>query len=311
MLFKKLLAGMSAAAIAASIAALPAAADEIKPDDNGVYGTAGIIWMIQDQWDHKKDIDLDPTVEMETTVVDSTYHNVNITGNGQYTVDMSGYCPPPDWTEIGVMAGYLGVLVKIDFDTYTDVSFQIDSATIDGVDYTFPDQGINPETDEPYQPLEEPESSDVAVDGQKMIKIKNSYGNCPPSEPQIDSVAWTTPDTLSITFTVTGLPTDKIADNADEVIEQVYGTGATDYSAEAEEEESEAEEESAPETEEEAAEGDAAETEAAETKAASDSKKDDKKDEEKSSNTGLIVGIVAACVVVVGAIVFFVVKKKK
>ncbi|MBR1725021.1 MAG: hypothetical protein IJ723_08425, partial [Ruminococcus sp.] len=113
MLFKKIIAGFSAAAIAASIAALPAAADEIQPDENGVYGTAGIIWMIQDQWDHKKDIDVDPTDEFETVTIDGTYHNVNIPGNGQYTVLLSGWAPyEEDWDAAKV--GNLGAAINVD-----------------------------------------------------------------------------------------------------------------------------------------------------------------------------------------------------
>ncbi len=307
MIFKKLIAGFSAATIAATLAALPAAADEIKADENGVYGQAGIIWMIRDQWDHKKGLDLDPTDEFETYTISATHHDVNITGNGQYTVDMSGYHAPQDWLDVGVEVGYLGVLCTLDFENNPDLTFELNEATIDGQTYTF-ETGKN-EDGEPIQVLED---SEIVENGMKMIKIKNGYGDQIKSDPEMTAAAWTTTDPLTVTFTIGGLPTDKIEDNPDEVIEKVYGNGSIDNDpAEGEEEaETEAETEEEPaETEaaEEEGDGDAAET----TAAAADNKDDDKEDEESSSNTGLIIGIIAAVVVLAGVIGFVVVKKKK
>lgn len=304
MLMKKLIAGFSAATIAATLAALPAAADEITADDNGVYGTAGIIWMIRDQWDHKKDLDLDPTDEFETYTISGTYHNVNITGNGQYTVDMSGYHAPQDWLDVGVEVGYLGVLCNLDFESHPEIGFELDEATIDGTTYTF-EKGTNEDGD-PIQILED---SEVVENGKKMIKIKNGYGDQIKSEPEMTTAAWTTTDPLTITFTISGLPTDKIEDNPDEVIEQVYGNGSIDNDpAEGEEETEETE----AETEEAPAETEEAEKEEAETTAPAENKDDgDTVGEEKSSNTGVIIGIVAAAVVLLGVIGFVVVKKKK
>ncbi|MCR5143663.1 MAG: hypothetical protein K6C68_14295 [Ruminococcus sp.] len=309
MILKKLIAGFSAAAIAASLAALPAAADAPEADENGVYGTAGIIWMIRDQWDHKKDLELDPTDEFETYTISSTYHNVNITGNGQYTVDMSGYHAPQDWLDVGVEVGYLGVLCNLDFETYTDIGFELDEATIDGKTYKF-EKGLN-EEGEPIQVLED---SEIIENGKKMIKIKNGYGDQIKSEPEMDTLAWTTTDPLTVTFTISGLPTDKIADNPDEVIEQVYGNGSIDNDpAEGEEEEAEAETEA--ETEEAPAETEAAagEEAPAETEAEKAEIEDKKEADEKEegSNTGVIAGVVAAVVVILGIIGFAVVKKKK
>lgn len=308
MLMKKLIAGFSAAVIAASIAALPAAADEAAAaptaDENGVYGTAGIIWMIRDQWDHRKSLDLDPTDELETYTISSTYHNVNITGNGQYTVDMSGYHAPQDWLDVGVEVGYLGVLCNLDFETYTGIGFELDEATIDGQTYTF-EKGVN-EDGEPIQVIED---SEVVENGCKMIKIKNGYGDQIKSDPEMTTAAWTTTDPLTITFTISGLPTDKIEDNPDEVFEQVYGNGSIDNDpVEGEEEaETEAETEEPAETETDGETPEVIETQAAADK---DEKKDDK-DEEKDSNTGVVVGIVAAAVVLLGIIGVVVAKKKK
>lgn len=308
----RLFAGLSAAAFAAVTAAMPAAAEaaEIPADENGVYASAGIIWMIQDQWDHKKNINSDPTDEFETTTISGTYHNVNITGNGQYTVDMSGYHAPQDWLDIGVLVGYLGVEMEFDFDTYPDVTFAIDEATIDGTKYTFT-QGINPETDEPYQVLEEPESTDASVMGEKIIKIKNSYGNPLTAEPEMTSDAWKTTDTISVTFTVSGLPTDKVEGYANEVVEQVYGSGSIDNDP-AEGEEAAAE--SAAECEDGAAEESAAEDGADLDKGAAEADKADadKDSEEKSSvSPAYIAGFVVGVAVVAVVVAVIVVKKKR
>lgn len=324
MKFKKILAGMIAAVIASAIMAMPASAADIKADDNGVYGQAGIIWMIRDQWDHRKGLtdDYHPTDEMETYEISCTHKDVNITGNGQYTVEMSGYHAPQEWLDAGVQAGYLGVLCTLDFENNEDLVMELDEATIDGVTYTF-EKGTTTNKKGEEERVQLLEDSEIIANGQKMIKIKNGYGDCIKSEPEMDATAWTTTEPITITFTISGLPNDKAVGFTDEVVEKVYGNGSIENDpAEGEESEEEttaeseapaettaAADEKPAETKEEtaSAEEKPAETTAAKTENSSAAAKEEEK---SSSNTGLIVGICAA-VVVIGAVCVIVAKKKK
>ena len=279
-----------------------------QPDENGIYGQAGISWMIMDWWDYRRGTSEPAMDEMGTMEVSSTYHDVNITGNGSYTVDMSGYdCK--DVSGADYYCGYLGLYLELPLEAPDEeegfeptVKVNIDDVTIDGVTYTF---------------IEQPIPEDSELDG-KMLKIKNAYGEPAVTEPPMDNTAWTTTDPITINFTITGLPTDKIEGFADETVEKICGNGDIANDPPIGGEESEAEEteeaetsdaEEAPAETEAAAEEAPAETEAA---PAEESKPDDssKADEEKS-NTGLIVGIAAAAVVVIGVVIALVVKKKK
>ena len=323
MKFKRILAGMSAAVIASAIMAMPASAADIKADENGVYGQAGIIWMIRDQWDHRKGLtdEYHPTDEMETYEISCTHKDVNITGNGQYTVEMSGYHAPQEWLDINVQTGYLGVLCTLDFEDNEDLVMELDEATIDGVTYTFEKGTVTNKKGEEER-VQVLEDSEIIENGQKMIKLKNGYGDCIKSEPEMDATAWTTTEPLTITFTISGLPTDKIEGFENEVIEKVYGNGSIENDPpEGEGEEESAAESEAPtettaaaeekpaETKEEtaSAEEKPAETTAAKTENSSAAATETEK---SSSNTGLIVGICAA-VVVIGAVCVIVAKKKK
>lgn len=296
---KKICAAAGAAAVALSSTMLPASAAALEADENGVYGQAGIVWMICDQWDHRKDISAEPMDETEENVISCTHKDVNITGNGQYTVEMSGYYPE-NAEEVGWNIGYLGVEANLDFADNEDLSMEIDECTIDGVTYTFT-KGLD-EEGEPIQLLEDPEVTDG---GQKMIKIKNVYGNNAVTEPEMDAKTWLTTDPLTITFTISGLPTDKVEGYEDEVIEKVYGNGSIENDPAEEEADTES-------TAEDTASEEAAETTAAEASAPADTSSEIAADEEEeSSNTPLIVGGVAVGVIAVVAIVIVVVKKKK
>lgn len=313
MFFKRSLTALGAAAVLAVTTVMPCLADDKLPvpeaDANGVYCQAGIIWQIRDQWDHKTEIDRDPMDEKETMVLDGTYKNVNITGNGEYTVEMSGYHVDDEWIEAGITCGYLGVELNLDFDTYSDVEahkgvlFEITKATVDGVDYTFTNE-VN-EDGEYQQVMEDPENT---TDGQKVIKIKNSWGAMPEnSTPAMSGEAWATTDPITITFVVTGLPTDKVEGYADEVIEKVYGNGTIDAAGgdESSEEEvsSAADESKADESVAESKAADSSKADAATSTSDSSSKSDD------STNVGLIAGIAGAAVLVI-IIIAVVVKKK-
>lgn len=310
MLLKKSITSLCAALVFAAAAVVPcAAAKELKipeADANGVYGQAGIVWMVMDQWDHRKDITLEPTDEKETVTLDGTYKDVNITGNGEYTVEMSGYHIEDDWIEAGAQMGYLGVELTLNFDecfdeeTYEGVTFEVTKAVIDGTEYTFTNNIVD---DAHEQVIEPPE---ISADGQRMIKIKNGYGKLPEfCTPALNNDVWKTTDPLTITFKVSGLPTDKIEGYADEVIEKVYGNGTIDGAADessVEEASSSVEESKADESVTESK-ADSSKADTASTDSSSSS------DKEESSNTGLIIGIVCAAVVVI-AVVAVVIKKK-
>ncbi len=301
MILKRIAAGFSAAAMAATLiaaGALTCSADdaEITADENGVYGQAGICWMVMDQWDHRRGTEEGPLDESGAIELSGTYHDVNITGNGEYTVDMSGYYPPNDAVTYNI--GYLGLYTTMPVETPEDggtVIITLTEAVIDGTTYTI---------------TESPLPEDSELDG-KIYKIKNGYGENAKTEPEMDAKAWATTDTMSITFTIEGLPTDKIADNADEVIEQVYGNGSIENDPVEGEEESAAEESAAEES---AAEGDTAEPEAeaeedTDGTAAASPADSTVEEEDSSPRIGLIIGI-AAGVIVVAVIVVVIVKKK-
>ncbi|MBQ8965538.1 hypothetical protein [Ruminococcus sp.] len=290
--------------------AVTASAEEIpEPDENGVYGQAGIAWMIMDWWDYRRGTSEPAMDEMGSMEISSTYHDVNITGNGSYTVDMSGYdCK--DVSGGDYYCGYFGLYLELPLEAPDEekgieptVVVTIDDVTIDGVKYTF---------------VEQPIPEDSELDG-KLLKIKNAYGEPAVCEPEMDNYAWATTDPITINFTITGLPTDKIEDFPDETVEKICGNGdiANDPPIGGEAEESEAADpvaEEEPVAEEAPAETEAAvEEEKPEETSAAESKKEEpaaEKQEEKS-NTGLIVGICAAAVAVIGVVIALIAKKKK
>lgn len=305
MFLKKGFCALSAAAIAA-FSAIPVCADAELPvpeaDENGVYCHGGIVWQIMDQWDHRDELSLDALCEDCETVVGVTHKDVNITGNGEYTVEMSGYKPDFDYD-----LGFFGVEVDLDFDTYADVEndigprFEVTKCVIDGTEYTFRND-IN-EDGVHEQILEDCSNGE---DGQKMIKIKNAYGELPEGmiTPEMDTKIWKTADPITITFTVSGLPTDKIEDYPDEVYEAISGEGFTDYAAELDQ----PDETSTPEvvdTQDSTKESKADASSAAK----SDSSKAEDDDKDEDSNLPLILGICGG-VVVLAVIVVVIVKKK-
>ena len=315
MFLKKSIAAIGAAALLVATTVMPALAkdkDKELPvpeaDANGVYCQAGIIWQIRDQWDHKTEIYNEPKDEKETITLDGTYKNVNITGNGEYTVEMSGYHVDDEWIEAGITVGYLGVELNLDFDTYSNVDehkgvlFEIKKATVDGVEYTFTNEAN--EDGEYQQVLEDIEN---AMNGEKVVKIKNGWGNLPEnSTPAITNDAWTTTDPITITFEVTGLPTDKVEGYAEEYFEQVYGNGTIDAAGGDDSEVDSAADESTADESVAESKADSSKADAASSSSSDSSSKSDSKD---SSNVGLIAGIAGGAVLLI-IIIAVVVKKK-
>ncbi len=312
MFMKKSICALSAAAIAA-FSAMPAFADAAEfpvpePDADGVYCHAGIVWQVRDQWDHRNELSLDALDETESFVIDCTHKDVNITGNGEYTVEMSGYLPDYEYD-----LGFFGVEVDLDFDTYADTEadlgprFEITKVVMDGVEYTCKNE-LN-EDGVHEQILEDIENGE----GQKMIKFKNSWGSEPPSfmDPPVDNKIWTTADPITFTFTVSGLPTDKIEGYENETVEKVYGFGSTEAAAAAAE--AEGGDSSVAEDTDAAVPTVGAEEESkAESKAAASSVKSSDSSEaekEESSKLPLILGICGGVLVV--AVVAVVLVKKK
>lgn len=310
MIFKKAITTLCAAAFAAS-AVMPimasAAVETPEADADGVYCQAGIVFQIRDQWDHRNEIKLEPFDETETTVLDISFKDVNITGNGEYTVEMSGYLPE----YIDDIAGFLAVELDIDFTKYSNVedgvategvNFQVNKAVIDGVEYTF-NTGLG-DDEKPYQPLENGEKFE---NNQQIIKIKNGWGelHADMCTPEMPKEVWTTADPMSITFTVSGLPTDKIEGFENEVVERVYGNG-TNVGAEEEESSEVVEESSAAESE---AADSTAETASSEAASEADSSSSSDSSDSDGISVGLIAGIAAGAVVII-AIIAVIIKKK-
>ena len=300
-------AGIASLSMMASGMTAYAADEEIpQPDENGVYGQAGIAWMIMDWWDYRRGTSEPAMDEMGTMEVSSTYHDVNITGNGSYTVDMSGYdCK--DVSGGDYYCGYFGLYLELPLEAPDEeegfqptVVVNIDDVTIDGVKYTF---------------IEQPLPEDSELDG-KMLKIKNAYGEPAVTDPPMDNYAWKTTDPITINFTISGLPTDKIEGFADETVEKVCGNGdiANDPPIGGEESTAESVAESTAESESPAEEAPAAEEEApADSNAVSKAENSSETEEktEKKSNTGLIVAIAVGAAALIGVVIALAAKKKK
>lgn len=276
MKIRNVFSGICAGILALGTTALPCLADTESSDT--AYGKAGIVWMIQDQWDHRNTIELEPYDEMETSVISCTHTDVNITGNGQYEVSLEGYHCPDDLLDI-VLVGNLGVEFTLDFKEYADLTVSLDECTIDSVTYTF---NAQPE-------LEETELG-------KILKIKNSYGNHADTTPEMDDKPWRTTDPLTVKFTVSGLPTDKTENNPDEDIVTVYGNGSIDNDV--------AEESSIAEVSEESS--DTAVSSTADSQSDTSSKA-----EEKDSGVNWIIYACIAGGIVVVIVVIAVIAKKK
>lgn len=301
MKLNKFFTGMCAAVFALCSTVLPCAADAAE-DASGGYGRAGIVWMVMDWWDHKNSIDLEPFDEMETEVISCTHTDVNITGNGQYTVSMEGYKVPDEAIDFALI-GNLGVELDMDFEAYEELNVVLDEAVIDGVTYTFNEQ---PELEK---------FAEGTFKEARVMKLKNPYGNVANTTPEMTNDPWTTTDPLTITFTVSGLPEDKIADNPDENIVTVFGSGSVDNdapeddgtavssAAASDSEVSEPEDGAEP-----ADTGDTADTDAADN-AKSDSEKAEEK--EDTSSNWIIYACIAGGVVVVAIVVAIIAKSKK
>lgn len=294
MKLNKFFTGMCAAAFALCSTVLPCAADEAETADG--YGRAGIVWMVMDQWDHKNSIDLEPFDEMETEVISCTHTDVNITGNGQYTVSMEGYKVPDDAIDFALI-GNLGVELDMDFKTYEELNVVLDEAVIDGVTYTFNEQP----------------DLEVFGDGTyrdaKVMKLKNPYGKVANTTPEMTNDPWVTTDPLTITFTVSGLPEDKIEDNPDEEIVTVFGSGSVDNDA--------AEDDATAVSSEEASDSEAteptdgADAEDADTSADAESGSNKADEKEDTSSNWIIYACIAGGVVVVAIVVALIAKGKK
>lgn len=295
MKLNKFFTGMCAAAFAICSTILPCAADEAETVLDG-YGRAGIVWMVMDQWDHKNSIDLEPFDEMETEVISCTHTDVNITGNGQYTVKMEGYKVPDDAMDFALI-GNLGVELDMDFKTYEELNVVLDEAVIDGVTYTFNEQ---PE----LEVFGEGTFRDA-----KVMKLKNPYGKVANTTPEMTNDPWTTTDPLTITFTVSGLPEDKIADNPDEEIVTVFGSGSVDNDAPEDDGTAVSSEEvSDSEVTEPAESAESADTDVSADTASDSDKADEKED---TSSNWIIYACLAGGVVVVIIVIAIIAKGKK
>ncbi len=213
--FKKVIAALSAAAVAGSmLATMTASADEPT-----VYGMAGVSFQVRDSWEHRDIVGEKLFGEDGTTELNATCHDVNITGNGTYEVSLEGW-----WCEFDEsLMGWIGLdtnipVTKNDDETYSftdypDMQIKLVSYTQDGQEFD----------------LSAAEAG-VEDNGKKgsAVKVVNSWAS-----EQIDlrgadyeCLTWKTTDPVIIKFTVSGLPNDKVEGYEGEVIEFISGTGA-------------------------------------------------------------------------------------
>ncbi len=287
MKIKKLLAVLAASAMALATMATTAFADEPT-----VYGQAGISFQVRDSWEHRDAVGVAAFDESGETELYSIYKDVNITGNGDYSVSMEGWAC--DWNE--ALLGWLmvdttlatakdadGVVTIAD---YPDMTLTITSFSMDGKEYSA----------EGLEILAEQNNSSLAC-----WKIVNSWGQV--EDPRgMDSMVWATTDPVTINFTIAGLPTDKVTDGSD-VVEFVSGEEPVE-----EPESSVAEESSEEPASSEAPESATDESKAEESSTVAESSS--VADDEEGSKLPFILGIGAGVIVAVAAVIV-VIKKKK
>lgn len=293
--FKKILATASALCVSLCSMAVTAFADEPT-----VYGQAGLSFQVRDSWEHRDAVSVKAFNETGETELNCVFNDVNILGNGQYTVTMEGWAC--DFNE--ALLGWLmvdttlttnkddeGIVTMAD---YPEMTLTIDSFAMDGKEYSAEGLAIGAEQN----------NSQLAC-----WKIVNSWGQV--EDPRgMDNMVWATPEVVSITFTVAGLPTDKPADATNEVIEVISGTGL-EAPAPEEPESSEAES-SEPEgsiVEDSSVVESTVDESSSEAEASSVADSSSKADEEEGSKLPFILGICAGVVVAVAAVV--VIKKRK
>lgn len=287
MKFKKVFAVLAASAMALATMATTAFADEPT-----VYGQAGISFQVRDSWEHRDTVGGAAFDESGETELYSVYKDVNITGNGDYSVSMEGWAC--DWNE--AILGWLMVDTTLatnkDADNvvtiadYPEMTLTITSFSMDGKDYSAENLEI----------LAEQNNSSLAC-----WKVVNSWGQA--EDPRgMDNMVWATTDPVTINFTIAGLPTDKVTDGSD-VVEFVSGEKPVD-----EPESSVADESSEEPASSEATESVEDESKADESSVATESSSEAEKEE--SSKLPFILGIGAGVIVVVAAAIV-VIKKRK
>lgn len=288
--FKKILATASALCVSLCSMAVTAFADEPT-----VYGQAGLSFQVRDSWEHRDAVAVKAFNETGDTELNCVFNDVNILGNGQYTVSMEGWaCDFNEallgWimvdTTLATTKDAEGIVTMAD---YPEMTLTINSFAMDGKEYSAEGLTIGAEQN----------NSQLAC-----WKIVNSWGQV--EDPRgMDNMVWATPEVVSITFTVAGLPTDKPADATNEVVEVISGTGL-EAPAPEEPESSEADSsvvEDSSEVE------SAVDESSSEAEASSVADSSSKADEEEGSKLPFILGICAGVVVAVAGVV--VIKKKK
>lgn len=280
----------SAVVLASMIPASAEAGSEVT-----VYGTAGISFQVRDSWEHRDQVGMELLDESGTIPFDADLTDVRITGNGSYEVSLTGWWCEFEEAQMGWIALDTDIPVEkvttddgeyYAFKDYPDATIKIDSYTEDGTDYDLSEAEIGVEDN---------------GKGFAMVKVANGWADPVVDARGRDCLPWVTTDPVVIKFTVSGLPNDKVADYADEVIEFKSGNGAPAADAEDSSESSEESSEvsSAPESS-------AADSSAAAPSSAADTAAE----EDNGPGIMLFVGIGAAAVVLIAVIIVIIVKKK-
>lgn len=329
--FRRFAAGLSAAAVAGSLLATSAMTAFADDDSVTIYGEAGISFQVLDTYEYRDFVGTNIMSGLlkgddnKSLVYDVTCYDVNITGNGSYEVSLVGWWPgmAEGWEESEM--GWISLSTTIEgkkdgddflFVDYPEASIKIDSYSQDGIEFDMSAEEILLE-DGGTRTIGE--GDDKVMNKTTMLKIVNKYGDV--DHRGVDEykyVTWQTTEPVVIKFTVSGLPTDKVEDYENEVIEYKSGNGSPEEGDEPAESEAPTESE------------DPADSEApAESEAPADDTSDDKsgetagdadstpaktdsssKADDEGSNLPLYLGI-GGGVVVLGAVVAIVIKAKK
>lgn len=171
------------------------------------YGIAGISFQVRDSWEHRNAVGELLLNESSNKSFAATCNDVYITGNGDYEVSLEGW-----WCEFDeALLGWVGLDTTIPvevkdnvatFKDYPDAKITLTEYQQDGKTFDLSGSTVGME--------------DNGTDNHGgTIKVVNSWAGEQIDQRGIDEykcLTWQSTDPVVIKFTVSGLPTDKAAD---------------------------------------------------------------------------------------------------
>lgn len=233
---------------------------------------------------------------------DADFTDVNITGNGSYEVTLTGWWGEYDDNFVGWVGLDTTFTVAKDGDVfkyvdYPDMVIKLDSYSEGGVDYDLSE-------------VETGVEDNGQGEGKGLIKIINGWNIPLIDYTNRECMVKKSDQPVSIKFTVSGLPTDKVEGYADEIINFTSGNGAAAAGDSSVEDSSSEEDSSSVEDSSSAADSSSVEDSSSieDTASAADSGSSSEAEEESNSMLPFILIGVAAVVLVV-IIVILIVRK--